>query len=279
MHDRQLKQSGWIITGFFILVSIAACSSSRLTPDRTVVEDEEVYKQEATLLNTDGWKLTTLKNEQDELIPVLPQTTISLLFQDGRLAGRSGCNNYFSAYQVKGNKLSVNKPGSTMMACPEAVMMQEFNYLRLLSRAAEYQIAENQLQLIDNAGKISLIFEVDEPAQLSDGTWQLNAFNIGNGLISNLDTEQINVTFKEGKVNGFSGCNLYSTTYEINADKISFGVMKTTRKFCNNPVTIMQTEQNYFTALGRTVSFKIKANQLTFIDQFGSRVVVYNKQK
>ncbi len=279
MNNQQYKQPSWIISGIFILISMTACSTSQLTTDHIVGEDRGVIKLAPTLLDDDGWKLTTLKNEQDVLIPVLPETSITLLFQVVRLAGRSGCNNYFSAYQLSGNKLSVNKPGSTMMACPEAVMMQEYNYLTLLSRVAEYQIIDSRLQLIDNAGKISLVFEVDEPAQLSDGIWHLNAFNTGNALITNLDTEQINITFTEGKVKGFSGCNLYSASYKINADKISFGSMKTTRELCNFPQSIMQTEQDYFAALKRAMSYKIKANQLTLFDQFGTRVVIYSKQK
>lgn len=279
MYNQQYKQTGWIITGIFILVFMTACSTSQLTTGHIVDEDQGVIKLAPTLLENDGWKLTTLKNEQDVMIPVLPKSSITLLFQGDRLAGRSGCNNYFSAYQLSGNKLSVNKPGSTMMACPEAVMIQEFNYLTLLSRVAEYQIIDNRLQLLDNAGKISLVFEVDEPAQLSDGIWQLSAFNTGNALMSNLDTDQINITFKEDQVNGYSGCNLYSASYKINADKISFRSIKTTREFCNFPQSIMQSEQDYFAALKRAMSYKIKANQLTLFDQFGTRVVIYNKQK
>lgn len=279
MHESQHIKPGWIATGFFILFSMAACSSSQLTTDQSAGDERAVSKQVTTLLNKDGWKLTTLKNEQGAMNPVLTGTMLTLLFQDDRLSGKSGCNNYFSAYKVEGSKLSVNKPGSTMMACPEAVMMQEYNYLTLLSRAAEYQIIDNQLQLLDNAGEISLTFVVDESAQLSDGTWQLKVLNTGNALMNSLDTDRINITFSEGKLNGFSGCNLYSATYTINADKISFSPMKTTRKYCNFPESVMQTEQAYFAAFEKTVTYKIKGNQLTFFDQSGIRVVVYNKLK
>jgi heat shock protein HslJ len=153
-----------------------------------------------------------------------------------------------------------------MMACPEVVMKQEYNYLTLLSKVAGYQIIGNQLQLQDNAGKITLVFVVDEPAQLSDGAWQLNAFNTGNALMSNLVTERINITFTEGKLNGFAGCNLYSAQYSISEDKIGLSPMQTTRKYCDSPNSVMETEQGYFAALKRTASYRIKGNQLTFFD-------------
>ena len=158
-------------------------------------------------------------------------------------------------------------------------MKQEYNYLTLLSKVAGYQIIEKQLQLLDNAGKITLVFVVDEPAQLSVGTWQLNAFNTGNALMSNLVTDRINITFAEGKLKGFAGCNLYSAKYNISEDKISLSPMQTTHNNCDFPNSVMETEQGYFAALERTASYKIKGNQLTFFDQKGTRVVVYNKLK
>jgi heat shock protein HslJ len=281
MHYRQHNKPGWITIGFLILVSLTACSSFQLTADPSAAEEITVNNnsETVTLLNKDGWKLVTLENEQGVSGLVLPEAAITLLFQDDRLAGRSGCNNYFSAYTVDGSKLAIDKPGLTMMACPEAVMKQEFNYLTLLSRTAGYHITENQLQLFDNAGEIKLSFVVDEPAELSDGIWQLNVFNTGNALMSNLVTDRINITLAEGKLNGFAGCNVYSAKYNISEDKISFSPMKTTRKNCNYPESVMATEQGYFAALERTASYKIKGNQLTFFDEKGTRVVVYNKQK
>jgi heat shock protein HslJ len=59
---------------------------------------------------------------------------VTLEFEDGRVAGNGGCNNFFGTYTVDGNQLTISALGSTMMAClPEEVMQQEAQVLALLS--------------------------------------------------------------------------------------------------------------------------------------------------
>ena len=59
---------------------------------------------------------------------------------DGRLAGNATCNRILGSYESDGNKLNIKPAGTTMMACPEALMKQERKLLDLLPTIRSYRI-------------------------------------------------------------------------------------------------------------------------------------------
>ena len=74
---------------------------------------------------------------------VIDNSPASLLFMpDGRLAGNATCNRLIGGYTAVGDTLSIDNPGATMMACPEALMNQERRLLDLLPSVEGYSIDE-----------------------------------------------------------------------------------------------------------------------------------------
>lgn len=72
---------------------------------------------------------------------VIDNSHVTLQFlSDGRLAGSAGCNRLIGSYEVKGNQLKVQPAGSTMMACPPALMTQERKLLDLLPALRQFQL-------------------------------------------------------------------------------------------------------------------------------------------
>ncbi len=65
---------------------------------------------------------------------------VTLEFRDGRAAGRSGCNRYTGGYTLSGEGLSFGQMAGTMMACPEALMTLERDFLGVLSRTTRFDI-------------------------------------------------------------------------------------------------------------------------------------------
>ena len=72
---------------------------------------------------------------------VIDKSHASLQFlADGRLAGSATCNRIVGSYQSKGTQLIIEPVGTTMMACPEALMNQEGKLLQLLPMVTSYRI-------------------------------------------------------------------------------------------------------------------------------------------
>ncbi len=71
------------------------------------------------------------------------QATLQFL-SDGSLAGSATCNRIIGRYEMEGERVRIVEPlGTTMMACPEALMNQERKLLDLLPTVDHYRIDES----------------------------------------------------------------------------------------------------------------------------------------
>jgi heat shock protein HslJ len=84
--------------------------------------------------------------DRDEAVSAEPEVTLS--FQDGRFAGRAGCNRYFSSATPGGpGEVTIGPVGATQMACPAPAMETERRFLDLLGAVKKYGFLAGQLQL------------------------------------------------------------------------------------------------------------------------------------
>ena len=75
--------------------------------------------------------------------------------------------------------------------------------------------------------------------------------------------KNITISFNEdGKVNGNNSCNNYGGNYHVNKNKLSFGMMKSTRKFCQENAEI---ETTFMQNLTEVDSFKIHKDVLILL--------------
>ena len=59
--------------------------------------------------------------------------TLTIHFEDGRIAVEGGCNNLMGAYELDGDRLTAGPLASTMMACPDPLMAQDTWITELLA--------------------------------------------------------------------------------------------------------------------------------------------------
>lgn len=90
---------------------------------------------------------------------IIDRSRATLVFsKDGRLSGRSSCNNYSGQYEMDGMKLSV--PGTfavTRKACVPALMNQERDFLQIAEKLESYRFDNTgALILTDSEGRTLL---------------------------------------------------------------------------------------------------------------------------
>lgn len=87
---------------------------------------------------------------------VIDGSPASLQFlPDGALAGSTGCNRLIGSYRAEGTALTLSPAGTTMMACPPALMEQEQGLLALLGKVSGYSFdTDGTLRLETGAGHI-----------------------------------------------------------------------------------------------------------------------------
>ena len=98
------------------------------------------------------WRLSAFS--RSEKAPEEPEVTLT--FDEGRVAGSSGCNRYFADVDesVGGpGSISIGPAGGTRMMCPDAFMAVEDRFLEQLAAADSYGFL---------AGKLVLNFNLDD---------------------------------------------------------------------------------------------------------------------
>lgn len=89
-----------------------------------------------TALRAGEWKIDDIDGKG-----VIDNSPATLLFgSNGRLSGNAICNRLIASYTVQNSRLAITPAGTTMMACPPALMDQERKLVDLLATVASYRI-------------------------------------------------------------------------------------------------------------------------------------------
>lgn len=112
-----------------------------------------------------AWRLRAM-GEGDTLQPAVEGAEPTLGLRAGGVNGSAGCNSYFGSVLLgQDGAIRFGEMGSTLMACPEPRMEQEFRFLTALQQVRFYFIGEGgELRMF---GRETLVFEPisDDPAQ------------------------------------------------------------------------------------------------------------------
>ena len=176
--------------------------------------------------------------------------------------GFGGCNNYFAGYtSTDDGSLTIDGPGSTMMAC-ETGMDAEATYFAALETVTNWAInAEGRLELTYGEG--TLVYVPGE-TPLTGTTWRLVAYGDPEAPMSLEEGTAVTAVFNSetdntGTVGGNATCNNYSTSYTLDGNNISFGLVAGNMMVC--PVGADQ-EAAFMVALDSAQTYEIAGNHL-----------------
>jgi len=86
--------------------------------------------------------------------------------EEGRIAGSTGCNQYFGTLTVGQTSFEVSGAGSTRRACVPAIMQQETRFLQALHDVRRYEIDGDFVRLYDESGdeRMRMIWTTEQSA-------------------------------------------------------------------------------------------------------------------
>ncbi len=106
------------------------------------------------------WDVVNYNNGQGALVTLLDGSRIALDFStDRQVSGNSGCNNFFTSYQLNNNSITIGRPATTSLSCaePEGVMEQEAEFLASLEQAATFRIDGDRLEMRTAGDQIAIV--------------------------------------------------------------------------------------------------------------------------
>ena len=208
----------------------------------------------------------------------LDGVTVSARFQDGTVAGTSGCNSYTGPYEVDGEDLTVGPDiASTQIACEDPQASVEQAYLAALPEVSSFAIAAEQLTLNNGDGDALLVFDASVGADAIVGSWTVTSYYSGDAITSVAGDATLTADFADdGTVSGNAGCNNYNGPYEIDGDSISIGPLASTKMACTSE-ELSKQEADFLAALELATSFTVTGDRLDLLRDGGTIAATLQK--
>ena len=132
-------------TGHIVAFSPSPADDSVVAADRIAVSFGEAPEEGGSDLEGANWYLEGTTAAQ-----------ITARFQDGRVSGSAGCNNYFGSYTLApgSEALEIGELATTRMMCEDAVMEQETAFLDAMAAVTEYAVEDQSLTLTYPDGEL-----------------------------------------------------------------------------------------------------------------------------
>ena len=113
---------------------------------------------------------------------------------------------------------------------------------------------------------IIIVYAVSRSDGDLEGTaWRVDHLVVDGAETAPIDGTTITMTFAEGTVAGSGGCNNYQGNYEVDGDRLSFGPLAATERFCGDPPGTSDQEFVFFGLLATVDSFSIDDGRLLLI--------------
>ena len=189
---------------------------------------------------------------------------ITLNITDSNISGNSGVNTYFGFATVGSDgKLIISDLGSTKMAGPANLMMQEQEYYNALKNVTGCKIIDGNLVMTDSNGKTLLTFA--DAATIPTGSW----------ILENNTAVTINF-LSDGTVNGRAPVNSYFGTYTFSGNNgLAFsGIGSTLIAGEEQP---MFEESAFFAALNNVSGYKLDNGTLLLTDNGGNVILTFKE--
>ena len=113
--------------------------------------------------------------------------------------------------------------------------------------------------------------------QITEVTWHLTTIN-GTDASTGTDVNSVDLILSEsdGTAGGFSGCNRYTTAFELSGEELSFGLIAGTRMFCEGN---MDLESSYLAALEKVERLASSDEYLHLLDASGSVILAFSRSE
>ncbi len=224
------------------------------------------------LTNTD-WRLIEVVGKDMSRNQALNQAQLQFT-EGGKISGSLACNSFNSSYQIEYSTLSIGPFMTTRKACPGDRGEVEAEMNKALAKVNGFQISLGTLHLLIDDMPV-LRFAPLRVVTL-ENKWYLDSIS-GLSIPDDISpSEVVYMDFKrDGSVSGKTGCNQFSSSYETEAEKLSFGLSAGTMMACPPDFTII--EQAMSKVMADTNSFRIKNNQLELLGTQGGVLASFSQ--
>ena len=221
------------------------------------------------------WVLDSYGKLSEPLSPPEGAAPTLVIDEDGKVGGNAGCNGYFGAVVLDGDKATFGELGRTLMACDADRMNMEDAFLAALGSAQSLRLVESRLVVAYNGGQSELVFSRAQESSYQGPEWTLETIIAGSAASSVLANTAITLTYTLGatELSGSAGCNRYAAQVGAADGDLRVDGVGTTKMACS--AEIMTQEMAYLSALQAARSASVDDGRLTLHGEDGQALLVF----
>jgi heat shock protein HslJ len=228
--------------------------------------------QNVTLEELEGtdWLLVS-HGPADNPTAVLPNAPVTIGFDNLGEFGGQACNHYGGTLTLDGRTLEMGQISQTLMACvDEGVMEQETAYTAALQSATSLYRDGDQLVITYDGGELRFMPQpAPEPTILDGSLWRLASIGQGETVQSALTGNLVLVSFSNGEILGYAGCNQFGGPFLTEGETITKVEAASTQMLCVDEA-VMTQETTLLAGLAAATSYTIEGDILTINHSGGS---------
>ena len=247
-----MKNLIYSLFGTFLIMSLSSCETAKKATNGNLGSDLFSYQ----------WQLTELDGKP--FFAGGPEAA-HLIFENSnpiKVYGTTGCNRINGTVISSGeNAMKFSPFATTKMACPGD---NESRFLDAISRTDNWKVAGKELMIYSGDVLLAKFTGVSKELAASlDGTWTLNYLSGLRIAFEGLyPDKKPHVVFNlaTNEMSGNSSCNLFTSVYTMDGNKISFKDALKTMMYCEGG-----GEEAFFNMLKEVNRYTVKDNILTFL--------------
>jgi heat shock protein HslJ len=217
-----------------------------------------------------------LQGKQYELVDAVGITVpdgsaLTMHFIVTNLAIAGGCNNMSGGWRIETNRLMVPRLAQTNKACDEALMTFDSQISQVVSSQPTITLDGDKMTLARDAATLNFREATVADAPLEGTAWTVTGV-VTNDAVTSFAGDPATLTFKDGTLELFAGCNTGSGTYTATDTTIEFDPIALTMKACEGPANDL--EAGVTTVLQGSTTFDIVGTDLSITAADGTGLIL-----
>jgi heat shock protein HslJ len=252
-----------------LVLALAACGD-----DTTTGDAEPDPAAPADLTERLAGRTFTAADVADPGHTLVPGSTVTLTFEEGRIAATGGCNRLFAGARIDEGTLVVDAVGGTEMACSPELMAQDDWLVALLEGSPSLDLAGDVLTVTRGETRLTMSeLKPSPPVEVEGTRWVLEAVQSGagdDGSVSRVPQGVVAwLRVDGGAMQVSSGCNRGRGEVVVAGTRWTVGPLLTTKKACVDDGAA-SVEQAMLTVLDGEVDAVVEGDQLRLTTPDGS---------
>ncbi|MFV0369932.1 MAG: META domain-containing protein [Hyphomicrobiaceae bacterium] len=209
----------------------------------------------------------------------MPAGDISFAPGQNAVSGATACNLFRGEYTQKGDsRLTIKTTAMTRRSCYDAAAAREKAFLDAMRETSRFKIQGNRLTLTRDDGSQTAELTRAIDAKLEGAPHKIVSFSMDGGLHSAPAQTGATITFKDGTIDGNTGCRTFKAKYardEENKNNISVRHVEPAKSPDTCPDDTKDQDAAIIAALPAAKAFDISRNLIRLLDNPDGNAVLW----